>query len=69
MPGSIDRDEVQRLLRETPAQLLEVLPAEEFEWAHLQGALHFDLKQFSRDAARRMLDPAREVIVYCNDFL
>ena len=69
MPDSIDCFEVQRLLRARAAQLVEVLPVEEFEWAHLPGAVHLDLKQFSRDAVQRLLDPTRDVIVYCNDFL
>ena len=33
MPAPIDRDELQRLQREEGAQLVEVLPADEFEAA------------------------------------
>ena len=35
MPTSVDRQEVQRLLAEKQAQLLEVLPAAEYEDEHL----------------------------------
>jgi rhodanese-related sulfurtransferase len=37
MPTPIDRDEVQRLLAEQ-GQLVEVLPAAEYEDKHLPGA-------------------------------
>jgi rhodanese-related sulfurtransferase len=37
MPNAIDRHEVQRLLAEQQAQLVEVLPEAEFEDEHLPG--------------------------------
>jgi rhodanese-related sulfurtransferase len=39
MPTAIDRDEVQRLLADEAAQLVEVLPEAEFEDEHLPGAI------------------------------
>jgi rhodanese-related sulfurtransferase len=65
MPLVIDRDEVQRLLSEG-AQLVEVLPREEYEEDHLPGAIHLPLRQIETEARDR-LDPARAVIVYCYD--
>jgi rhodanese-related sulfurtransferase len=65
MPQGIDRDEVQRLLSEG-AQLVEVLPREEYEEDHLPGAIHLPLRKVETDARDR-LDPARAVIVYCYD--
>ena len=44
MPTPIDRDELQRLRREERAQLVEVLPADEFEDEHLPGAINIPLK-------------------------
>ena len=44
MPKEIDRDEVQRLLAEG-AQLVEVLPREEFEEEHLPGAINMPLRR------------------------
>ena len=67
MPTSIDRDELQRLRHEEGAQLVEVLPAEEFEDEHLPGAINIPLKQLDRDRAAS-LDPQRPVIVYCYDY-
>jgi rhodanese-related sulfurtransferase len=68
MAVPIGRDEVQRLVS-AAAQLVEVLPAEEFEGAHLPGAQHLPLKQLTREAAAAELDAGRPVIVYCWDAL
>ena len=38
MPAAIGREELQALTGQG-AQLAEVLPAEEYAWAHLRGAL------------------------------
>jgi rhodanese-related sulfurtransferase len=65
-PVPIDRDELQRLLAEG-AQLVEVLPAEEFAEEHLPGAISLPLKQLDAETARR-LDRARPIVVYCFDF-
>ena len=67
MPTDIDRDEVRRLL-DQGAQVVEVLPAEEYEQEHLPGAMNIPLKELTRQAAAR-LRRDRPVIVYCNDFL
>ncbi|KWX01789.1 hypothetical protein LI90_2821 [Carbonactinospora thermoautotrophica] len=66
MPTAIDRHEVQRLLREENAQLVEVLPQKEYEWAHLAGAVHLPLKDLNATTAAR-LERGRPVIVYCNN--
>ena len=66
MAAAIDRDELARLLREEQAQLVEVLPADEYEDEHLPGAINIPLKTLDASAAAR-LDPGRPVIVYCYD--
>lgn len=68
MPTAVDRAEVLRLVREDNAQLVEVLPAEEFEDEHLDGALHLPLKAMTADGVAA-LDRGRPVIVYCWDAL
>jgi rhodanese-related sulfurtransferase len=65
MPNGIGRDEVQRLLSEG-AQLVEVLPREEYEEEHLPGAINIPLRRIDKEARDR-LDPNRPVIVYCWD--
>ncbi len=66
MPTAIDRAEVQRLLLEEQAQLVEVLPPDEYEDEHLPGAINIPLKTLDRDPTSS-LDRARPVIVYCYD--
>jgi rhodanese-related sulfurtransferase len=67
MPTPIDRDELQRLCREAAAQLVEVLPVDEFEDEHLPGAVNIPLKALNRDSTAS-LDRRRPVIVYCYDY-
>jgi rhodanese-related sulfurtransferase len=64
----IDRDEVARLLREERAQLVEVLPSQEYEEEHLPGAVNIPLKELTAETTTR-LDRTRPVIVYCWDNL
>ena len=66
MPTDIDRLEVQRLVGEG-AQLVEVLPSQEYAEAHLPGALNIPLKQLDRQSTQ-VLEPGGPVITYCNDF-
>jgi rhodanese-related sulfurtransferase len=66
MPRSVDREGVLRL-QSQGAQVVEVLPADEYEWMHIAGAVNLPLKQLDRETARR-LDPSRPVVTYCNDF-
>jgi rhodanese-related sulfurtransferase len=65
MPTTIDRDELQRLVKEG-AQLVEVLPSEEYREEHLPGAINIPLRRIDAEARER-LDRARPVIVYCWD--
>jgi rhodanese-related sulfurtransferase len=66
MPTPIDRDRVQQLLADG-AQLVEVLPADEYTDEHLPAAINIPLKELNADTARQ-LDPTRSVIVYCYDY-
>ena len=65
MPTGIGRDEL-RVLTAQEAQLVEVLPADEYGWAHLPGAVNHPLKEL--DSRTRQLDRSRPVIVYCHDW-
>jgi rhodanese-related sulfurtransferase len=66
MPIPIDRNEVQRLVAEEAAQVVEVLPLAEYEDEHIGGAISIPLKEVDEQAPR-LLDPGRPVIVYCYD--
>ena len=63
MPTSIAREDVQRLIREEAAQLVEVLPSQEYQDEHIEGAINLPLKRLNRETASH-LDEARPVIVY-----
>jgi len=66
MPTGIGRDEL-RTLTSQGARLVEVLPHDEYEWAHLPGAVSLPLKQLDEGMGR--LDRSLPVIVYCHDSL
>ena len=63
MPTRIWRDEVQRLIRDEAAQMVEVLPPPEFEGEHIEGAINIPLKSLSEETTSG-LDKDRPVIVY-----
>jgi len=65
MPSEIDRNQVQQLVGRG-AQLVEVLPPDEYEEDHLPGAISLPLRRLETEAVR-MLDRSRPVIVYCWD--
>jgi len=56
MPTQIGREDLRRLT-EQGAQLVEVLPADEYDWAHLPGAVNLPLKEL--DAKAGQLDRSR----------
>jgi rhodanese-related sulfurtransferase len=66
MPTTIDREQVQELVA-AGAQLVEVLPREEYEEEHLPGAINIPLKELNRETALQ-LERSQPVIVYCYDY-
>jgi len=67
MPEPVSREEVQALIARG-AQVVEVLPRDEYDEEHLPGAKNIPLKDLDASGASQ-LDRARPVIVYCFDFL
>jgi rhodanese-related sulfurtransferase len=65
MQKIVGRDEVQRLMREG-AQIVEVLPREEYEEEHLPGAINIPLKELDGKTTSA-LRKDRPVVVYCHD--
>lgn len=66
MPENIhDRQEILARM-ERGAQVVDVLGPEEFERAHLPGAVNVRLRDMDA-GVRTRLDPGRPVIVYCWD--
>lgn len=67
MPTNIDLTKLRELL-DAGAQLVEVLPEQEFIEERLPGAINMPLKQLT-PATVAVLDRARPVVVYCWDSL
>jgi rhodanese-related sulfurtransferase len=63
----VELSDLQRLI-ETGAQLVEVLPADEYAEAHLPGAINIPLKQLDHSTTAT-LDRRRAIVVYCYDYL
>jgi rhodanese-related sulfurtransferase len=61
----VSRQEVQHLIARG-AQVVDVLPAEEYREDHLPGAVNLPLRRIETEA-RSVLDPSRPVVVYCWD--
>ena len=66
MPTGIFRQELHELL-EGGAQLVDVLPREEYEEEHLPGAISIPLKELNRETSARLRHDV-PVIVYCHDY-
>ncbi len=66
MPQQIDIAGIRQLLA-AGAQLVEVLPPEEFEEEHLPGAVNVPLRQLTQQATAS-LGKQRPVVVYCWDY-
>lgn len=67
MPIPADRDMVQELMATRGAQVVEVLPRAEYDWAHIAGAAHLWLRDMGPATVRSRLAADRPVVVYCND--
>jgi rhodanese-related sulfurtransferase len=63
----VDYQRLRRLLDEG-AQLVEVLPEDEYREEHVPGAVNIPLKQLDAETAAR-LEQGRPVVVYCWDAL
>lgn len=68
MPRKIDREEVQRL-SEQGAQIVDVLPRDEYDDAHLPGSISLPLKELTAENVEPLLSRDRPVVVYCWDAL
>ena len=68
MATELDTDALRRLLDDAPVQLLEVLPADDFDEEHLPGALHVPLADLNDledlDEHAGSLDRATTTVVY-----
>jgi rhodanese-related sulfurtransferase len=68
MPTPIDHAQLRSLLDEGDVQLVEVLPAENYDREHLPGAINIPLKTLDADSVQG-LNRLRPVVVYCWDYI
>jgi rhodanese-related sulfurtransferase len=66
VPTRIDRERAQRLIA-AGAQIVEVLPADEYAPLHLPGAINIPLKDLDGRTAARLRRDA-PIVTYCHDF-
>ena len=66
MPTTIDRSQLRKLLAEG-AQLIEVLPRNDYEAEHLPTAVNIPMRELDGTSTGR-LDKSRPVVVYCYDY-
>jgi rhodanese-related sulfurtransferase len=67
MPRQIFAVAGLKALLEHGAQLVDVMPADEYAQDHLPGAINIPLRQLNAETAAG-LDKDRPVVLYCNDF-
>jgi rhodanese-related sulfurtransferase len=66
VPKEVGIGEVRDLV-ERGAQLVDVLPEQEYQTDHLPNAVNMPLKKLNQEAVE-VLDRERPVIVYCWDY-
>ena len=68
MARTVDLPGLRDLL-DRGAQLVEVLPRDDYDELHLPGALSLPLKELDAERAGALLDRSRAIVVYCWDGL
>ena len=63
----VDHREVIAMLS-SGAQIVDVLPPQEYHGAHIKGAVHIPLPRILADAPS-LLDRSQQTVVYCRDSL
>ncbi len=62
---NLSRDELQELLKDPAAAIVDVLPRESYESGHVPGALSLPVAEIKSRAFRLLPDLARPIAVYC----
>lgn len=60
---AVSRRELMRRMKEGTVSILDVRPEDEFEMAHIPGAINIPIKQLSKRLSE--LSPDQEIITYC----
>jgi rhodanese-related sulfurtransferase len=64
---AITKDELKDKLEKGNIQLIEVLEEEEYNKAHIKGAVNIPLKKIGTEAKQKY-NTDDEIVVYCSDY-
>jgi len=68
MVTPVDRSRLLQLIESEDAQVVDVLPAGEYDESHLPGAINIPLRHLTPETIS-VLSRDRPVVVYCHDGL
>jgi rhodanese-related sulfurtransferase len=66
--GEISREELVRRLQDPALTIVDALPPESYEAAHIPGAINLPVLEIEERAAALLPDRAAEIVVYCAAF-
>jgi hypothetical protein len=66
--GDISREEILRRLDDPKLTIMDALPPESYEAAHIPGAINLPVADVEQSARTLLPDPAAEIAVYCAKF-
>jgi rhodanese-related sulfurtransferase len=66
--GDISREEILRRLNDPALTIVDVLPPESYEAAHIPGAINLPVADIEERARVLLPAPAAEIAVYCAKF-
>jgi len=64
----ISREEILRRLNDPALTIVDVLPSESYEAAHIPGAINLPIADIEERASTLLPDRAAEIAVYCAKF-
>jgi rhodanese-related sulfurtransferase len=64
----ISREEILRRLGDSTLTIVDVLPVESYQTAHIPGSISAPLAEIDTLAGKLLPDPAAEIAVYCAKF-
>ena len=68
MIDEVSREEIRARLKDPSLALVNVLPPETFEAAHIPGSLNLPVSWIDQRALDVLPDKSREIVVYCGGF-
>lgn len=66
--GDVSREELIRRLGDPALTIVDVLPAESYDSAHIPGAINLPIAEIEDRGKQMLPDPAAEIVVYCAKF-